>query len=173
MDTFDNFEQEEIKQDEKRPQILTVVGVLSLVSMGISFVSQFKELLGGPASKEEIRALKAELAGSITEMKQLGIDGVARAFEQLGLMTEALNNHFYASGISTLIVILVGLSGVLLMFKRRKLGFHLYISYSLLSIIQLYLFVSPVYVPTFLIIWTLLISVVFIFLYSKALKWMK
>jgi hypothetical protein len=69
-------------------------------------------------------------------------------------------------------VLLIGLLGALMMWQAKKLGFHLYIGYSLLAIIQIYFFVSPSDVPSFVVIWGLLMSVLFVFMYSRNLKWM-
>jgi len=66
-----------------------------------------------------------------------------------------------------------GLAGIIFMFKRKELGFHLYIIYSLLYVAQSYLFVSPANVPLVLVLTNLGISGIFIYIYSRSLNWFR
>ena len=88
-------------------------------------------------------------------------------------MMEGLNAHFYASTSVALLVLMTGLSAAILMWTGRKIGFHVYIAFSLISVLQVYLFVPPSDIPSIIIILNLLISGVFIFMYSRNLKWLQ
>jgi hypothetical protein len=105
-------------------------------------------------------------------MRSNGVGDLADLFEQIQRMNESLNDHFYAASAVSFLVLVVGFFGVLFMWKGRRLGFHLYILYNLVSIANIYLFVSPADIPTFAVIWGLFISAVFIFMYSRNLAWM-
>ncbi|MFM7682252.1 MAG: hypothetical protein ACKO7P_05860, partial [Bacteroidota bacterium] len=81
-------------------------------------------------------------------------------------------NFFLYTFVATLVAG-VGLTGVIFMFKRKELGFHLYIIYSLLYVAQTYLFVSPANVPLILVITNLCISGIFVYIYSRSLNWFR
>jgi hypothetical protein len=64
---------------------------------------------------------------------------------------------FFTNQLVTISLLILGLIGVLFMWQGKRLGFHLYILYSIGAAIQYYLFVSPADIPSFLIIWNVLI----------------
>ena len=72
-----------------------------------------------------------------------------------------------------LLISALGLYGAFKMFKGYKLGFHLYIAYSFLSLIQYYFVVSPSEIPMFMLLANGLISLFFILMYARHLHWMK
>ena len=166
-------ELKEIKGDDKRPQFLKVVSILSFISLGFAFLGNISQLISGPASKEDMLNQKVEMTKSITQLEQMDAEYWIESVRKLIAMSESLNNSFYAVTFLTFISALIGLFGVLKMWKGSKIGFHFYIIYSLISVGQVYLFVSPQVVPTFVVIWNILISGVFVFMYSRNLKWMK
>jgi len=92
--------------------------------------------------------------------------------EKLYQMNQAFMDAYYAYYTVLLLVFSIGVAGVILMLKRIKLGFHLYITYSILGIGHLYLFAAPNIIPTPLIVISLFFSGLFIFLYSRFLPWM-
>ena len=67
----------------------------------------------------------------------------------------------------------LGLFGVIFMMRRRKLGFHMYIVYSLLAIGGMLLYVSAENIHISLPIVNVIFSGLFIFLYSRTLHWMR
>jgi hypothetical protein len=161
----------EVKEPQ-RPTFLKVLCILSFISIGFSGIVSIFSTLGGPQSEESILETRAELYESTEEMRSNGVGDLADLFEQIQRMNESLNDHFYAASAVSFLVLVVGFFGVLYMWKGRRLGFHLYILYNLVSIANIYLFVSPADIPTFAVIWGLFISAVFIFMYSRNLAWM-
>jgi hypothetical protein len=109
----------------------------------------------------------------IDELKTLELDSMAAMIEKLNAITVSLNNQFYAVAFTTICILSIGLTGALMMWFRKKIGFHLYISYSLLVAVQLYFFVAPAAVPTVILVWNILISGLFVFLYSRHIGWLK
>lgn len=162
----------EIKEDPKRPTFLKVLCILSFVSIGVSGIATLFSTISGPVSDEEMLETRAKLYESSEEMRSSGMTDLANLFEQMQRMNESLNDHFYAVALVSILVIAIGFVGVFFMWQGRKLGFHLYILYSLMSIGNIYLFVEPVDIPNFVVIWNLLISGIFILLYSRNLVWM-
>jgi hypothetical protein len=92
--------------------------------------------------------------------------------EKFNKMNEAFMDSYMAYHTVLFLVFSIGVASVILMLKRNKLGFHLYISYSILGSGHMYLFASPSIIPTPLIVISLLISGLFIFFYSRFLSWM-
>lgn len=171
METFESIDNPN-SQKAPRPTFLTVLCILSFIFIGFSFAFGLVGLFGGPLSEEQMLEQKVELTKSADEMRSLEMDSFAEMMEKIQRMSESINANFYASSILQVLVMGLGLYGVLLMWKGKKLGFHLYIAYSLLSIIQIYFFVSPADIPSFVVIWNLIISAIFVFMYSRNLKWL-
>jgi len=172
MDTIEDYEGSELKQNEKRPGLLTVLCILTFVNVGMSLFSLLASLFSGPLGEEEMTEQRVQFVKIADEMKSMNLFSFAEIFDKLQRMSESLNEHFYFNSVVSVLVLLVGLVGALMMWQGKKLGFHLYIGYSLLAIIQIYFFVSPSDVPSFVVIWGLLMSVLFVFMYSRNLKWM-
>ena len=165
---IDNFQGQ-----EERPSFLKVLCILSWISTGIALISGFFNLVTGPFSEEKMLEQRVDMMKSIDELKTLEMNGMAELFEKIQSMTESMNAQFYYVQTVSLIVVAIGVFGVFKMWNRSKLGFHLYIIYSLLSVLTVYLFVAPVNVPSIVVIFNLIISGIFIFMYSRNLKWMK
>ena len=155
-----------------RPRLLTVICILSFISLGLSFVSVVGSLVYGPSSSTEIVKQRSDLAESTEIMRNTGMGDVADAFEQVQRMNEALNRHFYEASTVSILLVILGFYGVLSMWRGKKIGFHIYIIYNLATIANLYLFVSPTDIPSYAVIWGVLISAIFIMLYARNLKWL-
>ncbi len=165
---IDNFQEQ-----EERPSFLKVLCILSWISTGIALISGLINLVTGPFSEEKMLEQRVDMMKSIDELKTLEMNGMAELFEKIQRMTESMNAQFYYVQTVSLIVVTIGVFGVFKMWNRSKLGFHLYIIYSLLSVLTVYLFVAPVDVPSVVVIFNLIISGIFILMYSRNLKWMK
>ncbi len=158
---------------EPRPSFLTTLCVLSFISVGLTILSSFFGLLGGPMSEDELLKQKIDLTKSADELRSLDVESMAVMIEKLQRMTESINQHFYASTVMNILVACVGLFGVLSMWSGKKMGFQVYMAYSLLTVIQVYFFVAPADIPLFLVVWNVLISALFVFLYSRNVKWLE
>lgn len=171
METFESIDEISTGR-EPRPSFLTVLCVLSFIFIGFSILFGLFGLAQGPMSEDKMIEMKVELTKSADEMRSLDMEGFAGMMEKISRMSESINANFYSSSILSLIIMGLGLFGVIKMWKGFKIGFHLYIGYSLLTIIQVYFFVSPADIPTFIVVWNLLFSALFIFMYSRNLKWL-
>lgn len=156
----------------ERPGFLKTLCIMSFISTGLALVSGFINLLSGPFTKEEMIEQKVQMMKSIDELRTLEMGSLAEMFEKIQRMSESMNGHFYAAQIVSLLVVSIGIFGVWKMWNGVKLGFHLYIIYSLLSVLTVYFFVAPVDVPSFVVIVNLIFSGIFVFMYSRNLKWM-
>lgn len=168
----DLIENQEINGKEPMPVFLKVLCILSYIGVGLTIIPNLVRLLMGPYSEEEMLQQKVIMTELIEKMEDMGSDFGVTTYRKMIVMTENLNTHFYASTGLIIVGALIGLYGVIQMWQRKKIGFHFYIVYSILAIAQVYFFVSPVYVPTFILIWNVFISGLFVFMYSRNLKWM-
>lgn len=160
-------------QNTERPKRLLVLCILSWVYLGISIISGLVDLFFGPVSDEKMREYKVDTLSAVNEFKDLGLDWLADNMEKIGYLTEVFNKNHFAVNALTLLFVFVGLAGTLLMYRGRKLGFHLYIVYNLLAISHVYIFLGPADVPSMLTVWSIAISGLFVYLYSRHLNWMK
>jgi len=156
----------------KTPRGLVILSVFSLINSGFSLLSTLGSLIIGKPDEGTIKEADLELKKQAIEYKKLQLDYVAELLEKLYQMNQAFMDAYYAYYTVLLLVFSIGVAGVILMLKRIKLGFHLYITYSILGIGHLYLFAAPNIIPTPLIVISLFFSGLFIFLYSRFLPWM-
>lgn len=173
MEIYNN--PEEINQEpiKKRSQFLTVLCILTFVFAGLSFVSSFFGLFSGPLSSEMMTQKHVQMAEQIASLQEVGANGFIHMMHQLEQMLDDVNNHYYSVLLAKLIWTLIGAFGAWQMWQGKKIGFHIYIIYCLLEIVQIYLFTSPVNIPLLVIIYDLVISGIMIILYSRNLKELK
>ena len=165
----------EFKQPQKSriPQLLLVTGIISLLGTGSTILSSLMSIILGKPSQEEITESKLELARSLEQVEKNDVQFLEELIRNLQIMLDAMYQNFFLYTFVAALVAGVGLVGIIVMFKRKELGFHLYIIYSLLYVAQSYLFVSPANVPLVLVLTNLGISGIFIYIYSRSLNWFR
>ncbi len=163
----------EQQEDQKRPGLLLVLAILSFISIGFSILASLFSIPGGPMNENELIEQRVQMAQSKTQMREVGMNGFVIFFDKLEGMIEETNDNFYLSKIIMLVTDFIGLFGVIFMLRRRKLGFHMYIVYSLLALGGMYFYVSPQNIHISLPIVNLIFAGLFVFLYSKTLRWMQ
>lgn len=160
-------------QIEKRPTLLLVVAILSLINIGWSLINNFTALFRGPMSDDAVENFKAEISQNMTQLEGSNVNWAQDFFTGIIDMTEKVNASHTLSTILGIITLLLGLVSVIFMLKQRKIGFHGYIIYSFLASIQIYFFVQPSLFSNTVVIVSLIISGIFVLLYGLNLKWMK
>lgn len=171
METHQFIDQEEAPK--KRPVFLTVLGILTLVSTGFGIIGVLFSLASGPSSNDEVEKMVAQSMTTVTELREMGATYMADQMEKIARMNIYINENFYPMVMANFVTLLFGIGGVILMWRGRRLGFHSYIIYNILSIIGIYVTVPAAEVPSLMIIMGVIFSAVFIFMYSRNLKWMK
>jgi hypothetical protein len=171
MTEFNNLNKRNLKS--KIPQSLFIAGIISLLYTGFTILSFMLSLEYGKPSEEEIMKSKLELAIQLVEAQKSNIDFLVRLIKKLQLMLDAMYANFFMYYFVAFLVAAVGVAGIILMFRRKELGFHFYIIYSLLYVAQSYLFVSPTNVPLILVLTNLFVSGIFIYIYSRSLNWFR
>lgn len=161
------------KDQKERPQKLLILCILSWIYIGFLLLTNLTSFMRGPISSERMEDSKADMLGLINEAENSGMGSIAEMFSKIQHMTEVYNSNHYSFYGTALIILSIGLLGVFWMFFGKKQGFHVYIGYSILSVVQVYLFLSPAEIPNAITIMGVLFSGLFIFLYSRSLFWMK
>lgn len=163
-------------EDEKpkRPTFLVVLAVLSYISIGIGSLGVLFSLIGGPSSQDEMEQQEAQLYESIEVMSDAGMDDFVNIIETSSQQAKYINNEvFYSFNILNLITLILGFLGVFLMMKLKKVGFHLYVAYSLLPVIIMYAMIPMNLIISASIIISVILSAIFCVLYGLNLKHME
>jgi hypothetical protein len=172
METVEYSEQQGL-ETPKRPTFLTVLVILTWLSVGMMIMTNFTGLVTGPLGEEELLEQEVKAAESIVELREVGQESFIQ-FIEVGLERNRYLHEkaFYQANIVTLILAILGAVAAWFMWNGRKLGFHLYIVYSLLTVVQSY-FVYPMeLIIQVEIYFNLAISALFVFMYSRNLHWM-
>ncbi|MFY7667974.1 MAG: hypothetical protein ACOVQG_04475 [Crocinitomicaceae bacterium] len=168
-----NLMNTESQRKQKIPQLLLVTGIISLLGTGSTILSSLMSIILGKPSQEEITESKLELARSLEQVEKNDVQFLEELIRNLQIMLDAMYQNFFLYTFVAALVAGAGLAGIIFMFKRKELGFHLYIIYSLLYVAQSYLFVSPANVPLVLVLTNLGVSGIFIYIYSRSLNWFR
>lgn len=169
---FDN-QIDTIQERMKRPVFLTVLCILTFVSTGYGILSGILIGISGKPSTEFIQEQQVKTAIMADEFRSTGFLYFADVMDKLGRMqTQVFENNSLHAAV-TVVVSIVGLFGAWLMFKGRKLGFHFYIMYSIASVAAIYLIASAVNISSFYVIVNLVFAGIFVFMYSRNLKWLR
>jgi len=161
-----------IEQEKPRPGFLTTLCVLTFITTGLGVFSSISSLISGPLSDEQMMESKVALAKSISQLKDAGMDSWVGMMEKIQAMTIQANDHFYTGTMLSFVAASIGAFAAMKMWKGYKQGFHFYIIYSLISVGSIYLYISPSNIPSVIIVVNLLLSGLFIFMYSRNLHWM-
>ena len=116
---------------------------------------------------------KVEMAKATNDLKDMGMTGLADMMEKFERMSTEINENFYLAGTIGLLTTAIGLFGAYKMWNGAKMGFHAYIIYNLMVIGGIYLYVSPGNIPSIVVIINVILSGIFVFMYSRNLKWLK
>lgn len=163
----------------KRPKFLLIISILSFVNIGITILTSFFGVLGGKPSSQELEAAKLQFAesqeklDSLAKSEKVDMSYWSEVLTKLETMSDNMYANFVAYNGLILVIAIVALVAVYLMFVGRKIGFHFYIGYCFLYVIQSYFFTTPSDVPTFVIVLNTLYGGIWVYLYSRNLKWMK
>ena len=164
-----------MKSNEKKPTFLVFLVVLTGINLAFSFYDSISSLISGPRTEEQMEAQKAAVYESMAEIEgQEGMESFVEMAEKSIHYNEYINYEVFTLNYSiSLLVAIVGLVAVLMMIQLKKIGFHIYVAYSLLPTISMYLIVPTELVSTFTVLVPILISALFCVLYGLNLKHME
>jgi hypothetical protein len=160
---------------EKRPKFLLILTILSFISIGYSTLGNLMSIIGGKMDEDTLNETKVQITTTINEMDNTGSVGeFTKSFLRWSMdLMEATNEKFILHNMLSILILIVGFAGVLLMFKGKKIGFHIYITYSIFYSILIYILMPPSFYTNLMVGFNLFISAIFVILYSMNLKWMK
>ncbi len=161
------------EQPQKVPTFLRVLSILSLIAIISGLMSGVLGLLSGPFSPEEIDDYLAKNMDGVNQLHDMGEIYWAETTSKILNLVRYTNNNFYMDRLINIGAYGIGLAGVMFMLRGRKIGFHLYIVYNLITLISIYASAPAYAVPPFYFFLFGFISLLFIFLYSRNLKFMK
>jgi hypothetical protein len=124
--------------------------------------------ISGPLSNEELEKSFSTLNSFSTMFGSTG--EIQLVLEKTIEKQRIINSNFYLNSLITTVVYALGLVGVIFMWKQRKLGFHLYVIYSLLAMTAVYVIVPISLVLQAEIIQSAIFSAIWIGLYAINLK---
>ncbi len=169
-----NFEmQDEPIVKKKRPVFLLVLVILSSLNMSVSLLGSFSGMLGAKPDAKMIKQAKLEFANMREQLEEGGAADFTYIIDQMESVTDNMFKHFQAYNSVQFLILVLGLAGVILMYQRRKLGFHFYIIYSLGLVVLPYFFNPITGIPTILTIVGILYGGVWVLLYSRNLHWLE
>lgn len=163
--------QEITPQEVKRPVFLTVLSIFSFIFIGFSLIGILLAMLSGKLSPDQMEQMKVDTYKLVEQFQGSGMEDFSALFEQSFRMVEYQNNNFWIHNLVSLLCFVTGFLGVIYMVKAFKKGFHMYIIYNIIYVLLIYVSVPANEVPSYSIIINVIFSGLFIFLYSRNLKW--
>ena len=159
-------------QPTRAPRFLLTLVILTLLNTGLALLGGILSFLAGKPSEKEILESKVQMAKTIVELKKVNLEYFVDLLQKIEGITDAMNANFMMFNLLGIFITRIGAASALMMLFRMKLGFHTYIVYSFLSILSVYAFVAPSNVPTILIVANTIFAGLFVFMYSRNLKWL-
>jgi hypothetical protein len=142
----------------KRPAFLTVLCILSFIAAGISIVG----LAIGAAAKGVV-----ESAGGTTDLGDLGnLQGMEGMGEAQVALDQASAAFSWPSMIGAILLTIIGLVGVIKMWKLQKQGYYIYTGAAVVGLIL------PVVLGAGFSVFSLIITAAFVVMYGLNLKHM-
>jgi hypothetical protein len=167
------FQQEPFQLKEKRPVFLLVLVILSGINIGAATLGALSGMLGAKPDKAMFKSTKLEFANMREQLEKANADDFIYIVDQMEGITVNMFKHFQAYNTCQFLILLMGLIGIVLMYRGQKLGFHFYIIYSLGLVVLPYLFNPITGIPTILTIVGIVYGGIWVLLYSRNLYWMK
>ncbi|MDA9161938.1 hypothetical protein N9O13_06075 [Crocinitomicaceae bacterium] len=163
----------EERKENKRPTGLWVLFVLTSISTSLGILQSFTNILNGAPNASQIKKMKLEMAKTMKAAKELDSSFLIELIEKMEKITASTIENFVFFNSISLLFYALGLAAAIYMFRGLKIGFHMYIIYSFLTLIQYYFIINPSEVPVMLLVANGMVSLLFIFLYSRYLNWMQ
>jgi hypothetical protein len=157
-----------LEEPKKESKTLMVLCILSLISISFALITAILNFLNGPLTAEELDKSFTTMNSVMSVFGNSSEVELAKkiAYERMTM----INTRFYLHGMLNLITLVTGLIGALLMLQKKKIGFHFYIIYSILSFTFIYFIVPIKLAVQNELIMGALFSGIWVFLYARQLK---
>jgi hypothetical protein len=169
MENLDYQEVEEFQGEKKAPVFLKVLCILSFIYIGIILLPAIFGLFSGPMSEtdlnESFQQISSLVPNSMSKKEKEKV--LELAYEKQKVM----NDKYYLNATVNIWVYSLGFFGVFKMYKKRqRSGYYLYLAYSILSVVALYLVLPIKLISTEEITTLILWSGFMVSLYTMNLK---
>lgn len=155
----------------RRPAFLIVLCVLTFIGSGWGVMSNlFSMFMAGVVNPEVHIEQYSEIVGAFEKRGSFMLSGFLDSSVQY-LMAEAAHAKEIAMG--SFVLEFISLTGAILMFQLRRLGFYLYAAAQVLLLFVLPYFVGFHLVALVVLFFSGIFSLLFIVLYGLNLKYMK
>ena len=166
-------EEQDVNTISKRPVFLLVLVILSSINIGISSIGALSGMLGAKPDKAMIKSAKLDFANMREQLDKANAADFIYIIDQMESVTDNMFKHFQQYNSFQFLILVLRLTGVILMYRGKKLGFHFYILYSLGFVLLPYFFNPITGIPTILTIVGIIYGGVWVWLYSRNLNWLK
>lgn len=164
---MDDLIDEKLTLKEKRGKTLPVLVVLSFVWIAFSFGSLMLQMYNGPLSDEELEQQEYEILQAYDENSPEFVNNMLE--ESIATLEIVQENFWMITGISVL-NLAIGFFGVFLMLKLKKVGYYIYIAYSIIPVIMTFALFSQFKTSMIGMAIAGVFSVLFLILYGVQLK---
>ena len=158
-------------ESSKRPKGLFTLCVLTILYSTYNLLTTILLIINGK-SETYLNLQKKQFIKMTSFMKEYDPEGYKQQIESTFIFFDAVYENFVFYHTLSVIFFSLGVAGAILMFKGSRLGFHFYIIYSFLITIQSYFILGYDGTNLKTLIFPALISILFIYLYSRHLSWM-
>ncbi|MEY4894609.1 MAG: hypothetical protein RL751_1428, partial [Bacteroidota bacterium] len=117
-DFYQQEEQAPVKK--KRPVFLLVLVILSSINISVSLLGSFSGMLGAKPDAKMIKQAKLEFANMREQLEEGGAADFTYIIDQMESVTDNMFKHFQAYNSVQFLILVLGLTGVVLMYQRRK-----------------------------------------------------
>ncbi len=158
-------------KENKMPVGLRVFGIFTLITTGFGTLGGLLTLGSGSNTSKALDGQQVLLMEQSKELAKLDLDFFSKLFEKFARLFGLYNDQFFLFSGLNLIESVLGLIGIVLMWKKRKIGFHFYVGYCLMNLFIPYVFASFSEVPLFVLVSGIIINGIFILIYSRFFRW--
>jgi hypothetical protein len=164
---------QDVEATAKRPKFLLVLVILSGINICTSMIGAFSGMLGSKPDEAMIKSAKLEFANMREQLQKADAEDFIYIIDQMQSVTVNMFKHFQAYNSVQFLILMLGLSGIVLMYRGKKLGFHFYIIYTLGLLLLPYFFNPITGIPTLLTTVGIIYGGIWVWLYSRNLHWLK
>ncbi len=169
MENVEYKEVEEIQEEKKMPVFLKVLCILSFIYIGIILIPAIFGLFSGPMSETELNESFQQISTLVPN--SMNKKEKAKVLEFAYEKQKVMNDKFYLNATVNIWIYSLGFFGVFKMYKKRqRSGYYLYLVYSALTVVSLYLVLPPKLIATEEITTLILWSGFMVSLYTMNLK---
>ena len=166
-------ENQDLETIVKRPKFLLVLVILSGINIVTSMIGALSGMLGSKPDQAMIKSAKLEFANMREQLQKADAEDFIYIIDQMQSVTVNMFKHFQAYNSFQFLILVLGLTGIVLMYRGKKLGFHFYIIYTLGLVLLPYFFNPITGIPTLLTIVGVIYGGIWVWLYSRNLHWLK